>query len=104
MSNRYVLLVQPCQKSLVGLTKWIYFLLGFASWEKEFYYPKKRYIDLFSQRGYYLKDFAYVRLREVMVFLFDKELKGNSLNLITYPIPIDCFFNPLFKTGFWFES
>lgn len=74
MSLRYILLVQPCQRSLVGLIKWLYFLLGFASWDREYYYSEDRYFQLFSQRGYRLVDFRYVRMKEVMIFLFDKKI------------------------------
>jgi len=70
LSGKYVLLLQPDQGSLFGVAKRLYDWLGRSSWEKEYSYSKKDYIELLQSCGFLMIDSGSNNFKEEMWLLF----------------------------------
>jgi ubiquinone/menaquinone biosynthesis C-methylase UbiE len=72
LSKKYVLLLQPDQSSLFGLAKRLYESAGRSSWEKEYNYSKKDYIELFDGSGFKFLRSGSSNLHEELWLLFSR--------------------------------
>ncbi|MCK4387779.1 MAG: methyltransferase domain-containing protein [Dehalococcoidia bacterium] len=73
ISKKWILLFQPNQTSLFGRVKWLWQKTGRAPWEKEYFYSKETYVNMFARFGFTLVDSGNLNLQELMWLLFARE-------------------------------
>lgn len=72
ISRKYVLIFQPNHNSFFGLIKRIIERFGKASWEREYFYAKEDYINLFLKYNFKLINNGGINFNELMWLLFKR--------------------------------
>lgn len=70
VSKKWVLIVQPNSSSLFGKTKNLLSKFFKLSWQKEYSYTKRDYIDMFKKSDFTLENYGQINFNEIIWLLF----------------------------------
>jgi len=73
LSKKWILLIQPNSKSIIGRTKNILSKIVSVSWQKEYEYTKQDYINMFNKFGFILENHGQINFNEVVWLLFRRQ-------------------------------